>query len=305
MTRDAKVGLLLGLLFIFIIAFVINGLPSFKNSDGNDLTRDMTKPRPTRNNGLGNGARQQAIRTLVPNQRPIQRPAPEPLTQIIQQQRQTPPVLTTERPTRYQMPLPRTTASRNAFEPRPASAIAINDKPKLEKPRIGQNNSIKTMKVIKPVPKQLTRIYKVKAGDNLAVIAKKFYGPELGNKHANIDKIYKANKKVLKSQDAIYVGQKLIIPALEQPEIDKPNDVLKSDKFIAVDDIGKRHIQAPPKAADKVKVKYYIVKEDDSLWAIASEQLGNGTRYKEIVKLNKIKDKDILSVGMRLKLPAK
>ena len=31
MTSDAKIGLLLGLVFIFIIAFVINGLPRFKS----------------------------------------------------------------------------------------------------------------------------------------------------------------------------------------------------------------------------------------------------------------------------------
>ncbi|HEY5140445.1 MAG TPA: hypothetical protein VIJ25_14180, partial [Methylococcales bacterium] len=41
MTTDAKIGLLLGLVFIVIIAFVINGLPSFhNNSASNDLTRD-------------------------------------------------------------------------------------------------------------------------------------------------------------------------------------------------------------------------------------------------------------------------
>ena len=37
MTSDAKIGLLLGLVFIFIIAFVINGLPRFRNAtDSNE-----------------------------------------------------------------------------------------------------------------------------------------------------------------------------------------------------------------------------------------------------------------------------
>lgn len=40
MTTDAKVGLLLGLVFIVIIAFLINGLPDFlKASDGSELVR--------------------------------------------------------------------------------------------------------------------------------------------------------------------------------------------------------------------------------------------------------------------------
>ena len=39
MTSEAKIGLLLGLVFIFIIAFIINGLPSFwHKTDGNELT---------------------------------------------------------------------------------------------------------------------------------------------------------------------------------------------------------------------------------------------------------------------------
>ncbi|MEE9370895.1 MAG: hypothetical protein V3W45_05425, partial [Sedimentisphaerales bacterium] len=35
MTSDAKIGLLLGLVFIFIIAFIINGLPRFHSDTNN------------------------------------------------------------------------------------------------------------------------------------------------------------------------------------------------------------------------------------------------------------------------------
>ena len=42
MTSDAKIGLLLGLAFIFIIAFIINGLPNFReNENNNELTTNM------------------------------------------------------------------------------------------------------------------------------------------------------------------------------------------------------------------------------------------------------------------------
>jgi len=40
MTSDAKIGLLLGLVFIFIIAFAINGLPRFR-SNSSELTTNM------------------------------------------------------------------------------------------------------------------------------------------------------------------------------------------------------------------------------------------------------------------------
>ena len=42
MASDAKIGLLLGLVFIFIIALIINGLPSFReDGSNNQLTTNM------------------------------------------------------------------------------------------------------------------------------------------------------------------------------------------------------------------------------------------------------------------------
>ena len=48
----------------------------------------------------------------------------------------------------------------------------------------------------------------------------------------------------------------------------------------------------------------YIVVEGDNLWSIAKKQLGNGTRYKEILALNPhiTKDKP-LAIGIKLKMP--
>jgi nucleoid-associated protein YgaU len=43
------------------------------------------------------------------------------------------------------------------------------------------------------------------------------------------------------------------------------------------------------------------------LWRIAEKKLGNGGRYTDIRKLNAdvLEDEDDLSVGMRLRLPAR
>ncbi len=52
-----------------------------------------------------------------------------------------------------------------------------------------------------------TRIYEVKPGDSLSRIAKAEYG------NANEwNRIYEANKDILKDPDKIYPGQKLKIP---------------------------------------------------------------------------------------------
>ncbi|MHC4753392.1 MAG: LysM peptidoglycan-binding domain-containing protein [Planctomycetota bacterium] len=68
--------------------------------------------------------------------------------------------------------------------------------------------------------------------------------------------------------------------------------------------------EAPPHLEDDRKAKQsgkYVVQEGDSLWRIASEQLGDGGRYKEISKLNAdvLEDEDYLSVGMYLTMPVR
>jgi nucleoid-associated protein YgaU len=60
--------------------------------------------------------------------------------------------------------------------------------------------------------------------------------------------------------------------------------------------------EAAPVQAD---TDLYIVKAGDSPWKIAATQLGDGERYKEILKLNPdiSPDGKNLTVGMKLKLP--
>lgn len=52
--------------------------------------------------------------------------------------------------------------------------------------------------------------------------------------------------------------------------------------------------------------KTYTIQSGDSLWSIAQKQLGNGSRFNEILKLNpKLTAKSNLVVGGKIKLPAK
>ena len=49
----------------------------------------------------------------------------------------------------------------------------------------------------------------------------------------------------------------------------------------------------------------YIIKDGDSFWKIAQEQLGDGLRYTEILKLNPdISENQSLTIGMKVKIPA-
>lgn len=62
-------------------------------------------------------------------------------------------------------------------------------------------------------------------------------------------------------------------------------------------------LQEKPRVDTRVKVKTYTVVSGDSLWKIAQQQLGNGSRYGEIAKLNNIGPKYTIQVGQVLRLP--
>jgi nucleoid-associated protein YgaU len=63
------------------------------------------------------------------------------------------------------------------------------------------------LQVVRPEPE--AQYYDVKSGDSLSKIAKQFYGD--ANQY---NRIFEANKPMLKDPDEIYPGQKLRIPAL-------------------------------------------------------------------------------------------
>jgi hypothetical protein len=103
------------------------------------------------------------------------------------------------------------------------------------------------------------------------------------------------------SSDENSLGQTLVVPKLSDVELDKVIwGVFPSSMFEKLESIGKKHI-----SDEKAKGVHYVVKEGDSLWSIATEKLGNPTRYKEISKLNAdvLKNDQDLSIGMKLTLP--
>jgi LysM repeat protein len=83
--------------------------------------------------------------------------------------------------------------------------------------------------------------YVVQKGDTLADIAKRFYGPEQGNRRANVMRIFEANRKLLESSDKIYPNQKLIIPSLRVSTPDK-NRFEGNSMFEKVESVGRRHL---------------------------------------------------------------
>ncbi len=67
-------------------------------------------------------------------------------------------------------------------------------------------------------------------------------------------------------------------------------------------------MQEPAKRPDeRVPPDTYVLKKNDNLWKVAQLQLGDGSRWKELMKLNNITEAQAkrLPVGMKIKLPPK
>ena len=299
MTSDAKIGLLLGLVFIFIIAFIINGLPKLRGeTDSNsELTKIMMEDNPP---GIGWEGRsdevldppaQMSEQSIDPEQ-----PAGDPGQ-----------TFSDTSDVRYSRVIPGYGSLGGNTYSQEASPVFFGpvripeDKPLALQPIEPAKNI-----VLRPVnlPKAAwPKTYVVVSGDSLGSIAKQLYGIEEGNKRANVAKIFEANRSTLKSADEIKIGQTLSIPALSITP--RSNTLFSGPSFKRVQSMGlKLSPSSPSKTATS---RFYTAKDGDSLWSISVDQLGSGVRYKEIAKLNAeiLPNEDAVVIGTRLKIPAK
>lgn len=115
-----------------------------------------------------------------------------------------------------------------------------------------------------------------------------------------------------------YVIKNTTMPAflVENGFMDSPTDVpiiLSEDhacktaegviKFLEKNfSVKKKTDVSPSKQTENTKTRTYTVKKGDSLWRIATYELGSGNRYKEIMGLSGLKS-DVIHVGQVLTLP--
>lgn len=294
MTSDAKVGLLLGLVFIVVIAFLINGLPGLmdKASGGKIVSTSVTDT--SNNYGLTDqaGVAVSEVKDFLPLNFP---------------KRDLDIVSDTDIDQRFS-------------DARPVA--------------FGENKSVQDNFVDRTFKKpayDTVKFYVVKSGDSLGKIAKKVYGEKTGNKQAVVERIYDANAKILDNPDDIFVGQKLVIPSLVEKKVrnvekavaEKNKSVrhsvqtaagkTKNDGEQVLIDSGMfekistafKNVFNKPKGQSPSLNSIYVVKDGDSLWAIASRRLGSGTRHQEILQINRLNSASDLKPGMKLKIPSR
>jgi nucleoid-associated protein YgaU len=301
MTADAKVGLLLGLVFIVIIAFLVNGLPSFlQSASAEDVVINTITP-PTGPDLVIDDRVMDTARQLQPEMRFRQSQPPQDVV-LLNPQNASPaaavePVMP---PAPVEPVQPVETAVARTAE---VSAPAAASTPQVTYVTPAASSS-ETTAAVGSTAAPKGRVHVIQNGETLSSIAQKYYGKEEGNRRAVIQKLYEANRKVLTSQDKVRVGDKLTIPPLTDAaggsavasKTPEASQTLLT-KFSTM-------LERPAKE-DQKQITEYTVKQGDSLWSIAQRMLGDGKRYKEIIQANqdKIKDADDLTAGMSLKIP--
>jgi len=275
MTSDAKIGLLLGLIFIFVIAFIINGLPSLRpqttkgepgsvmpgQDDRIDVAEATRKAQETINWGELIDQQTEEARGPVTATKSVElttSPTPEQdmtadnAREGVRSILPMPSAEGIERLTKGLGNIVQTLAQASGSSAtqekmtEPAPSVDVASQPKVDlKPDRAQTTDAARSAPSAATPAMKT--YVVVKDDTLASVAKKAYGPEEGNRIINNQRIVEANRNILKSPHDIVVGQELVIPPPAKPK-PKPDAVLPKTLFEKVEAIGKRQVPAPDKA---------------------------------------------------------
>ncbi len=241
MTADAKIGLLLGLTFIVIIAFLVNGLPNFFRTKETPSALDTSIPEPQPNIVIPAPADYAMRLADAPPLRQVEAPTGATSFEIPSAARQTPSTSTTPSPriTRYKVKKGECVARIAAKVYGPeigiksttiAAIVKANKLPApdviqigqiLEMPdlsRTAQRSTLSPMKIIAKAKEAVTNTfsknktveYTVRDGDCLSMISAKHLGT-----CKRVDEIVKLNKdRIDSADDIIVVGTVLKLPTL-------------------------------------------------------------------------------------------
>jgi nucleoid-associated protein YgaU len=292
MTRETKIGLLVGLAFIIVIGILLS-----------DHFTTATQPHQaalttTIDDVLG------STRTLGPrrqNSAPLDPPNVEPRGPILVQ-----PDPSLER--REHVEVGAGNRGQRVIDvteqPEIPAMPDIAQIPDVRGSAVGVNENILAHTepvVILPQPPVNTntsntakenKTYTAETGDTLGKIAGKAMG---GNTKANRDAILKANPKLAENPNKINIGDSLNIPV-------QTAAVSTNAKPEPKDNVVKETTPAVASSSTD-----YVVKEGDNLHKIAREQCGNTSFVSQIQEMNKdlLKGSDKLKISMKLKLPPK
>jgi nucleoid-associated protein YgaU len=275
MTSDAKVGLLLGLVFIVIIAFLINGLPGLLSNGSSNAAVDTRVP--GYQGGFGLSERAEEAIDWVNGFDPSHL---KPRDSEIDSPENNDPRFVDENPVAggggNGSSDKKTTVSTNKFyvvkSGDSLGRIAI----KVYGKEIG--NKLETVDLIYQANSSI-----LDSPDDIS-IDQKLIMPLLGG-----------NKKLPGKKGRATVRK-----------TGSPNEdvLLKTGFFERAGDAFKDVFSKKNKSSS---LSVYVVKDHENLWSISSKRLGKGSRCNEIQKLNIdiLKGSIVIKAGMKLKIPQK
>jgi nucleoid-associated protein YgaU len=329
MTRETKVGLIVGLAFIVVFAVILSHKGNQPRAAGAsdlgplvDTSAGADGTGPSARVPTGSSGDQRADEDSVRPATPTESGTPTRLTNSVATGSRVPlpaaPVVEPDAESRETEPLPeplnawlggvadstagaddgvRVTRVAPPVAVTPATPPAAKPTPPAPAPA----ETVPDADAIKPADRE----YVAQSGDTLTKIARRMYGaadPQI------IDAILAANRNTLPDADTLRVDDKLVLPDLPADQFeaaDFPPHAAPAKPETAAPDTGASGERLATADASG-RYRWYTVKAKDTLGEIAQRELGTCRRWKEIHELNKdaFPDPARLPAGVKIKLPA-
>ena len=333
MTRETKIGLLVGLAFIIVIGILLSDHMTSTTEPpkaplsvaGSNLRESLVTPAPPAAAVTGGaasapgavaptqtvltGAELSAPQRVTPQTIQVG-PAAQPQSPVVVQQgpvAQPPvqnPVQVTATPQQNESPV--VVAPPIAQVPSSHALQQLASRHGEELVPLGTAGASARQQ---PVPMAPVREYKAQSGDSLSRMAARFLG---SSGKANRDAIIRMNPSLQQNPDRIVEGRTYVLPpapaadAGAAPSASAPAQATPvSSRATPPSAEAARRAEASTAAGDNFT--WYTVKENENLWKIAAEQLGSGNAWTQIRDLNQdvLKGEDQVRANTRIRLPNK
>ncbi|MGA2497768.1 MAG: LysM domain-containing protein [Tepidisphaeraceae bacterium] len=149
-----------------------------------------------------------------------------------------------------------------------------------------------------------TALYEAKPGDTVSRLAAKFLG---SNTNANRDKLISLNQTLKANPNKIVVGEVYIVPDPNARGVVRSNDRSPLVPLVGVERTDVRGNTPAPR--EELATISYTTRPGDTLWKIARDQCGSQSKQTvdQIKALNNdvLKGKEMLHPNLKLKIPAR
>jgi nucleoid-associated protein YgaU len=143
------------------------------------------------------------------------------------------------------------------------------------------------------------KFYTWKSGDTFRDVATKYFGDA-----TKVTMLRRVNE----DRFDVMPGEKILVPVFDlDADPEAKNAPAKAAAAPATTPVTTRSASTtkPASPAPTAGARVHVVKEGESLWKIAKQELGNGARWNEIFEANRdvLKSPEALHTGLELKLP--